>query len=68
MTVQAGSYTLKFTVPSSWANAPMSFTLNPGALVWSKGINSNQTVITTGTVTFNFGTAYTITAKSSNIE
>ena len=68
MTVQAGSYTLKFTMPSSWANAPESFTLNPGATVWSKGINSNQTVITTGTVAFTFGTAYTITAKSSNID
>lgn len=63
MTVQAGSYTLKFTLPSSYANSPMSFSLN-GTTVASKGQNTNQTVMTTGTVTLSFGTAYTIRATA----
>lgn len=68
MTVQAGTYTLRFTVPSSWENAPMSFTLTPPGTSWSKGINSNQTVISSGTVTLNYGTNYILRAANNNIQ
>ena len=60
MTIQAGTYTLKFTVPSSWALSPMSFSLVQTGDVGSKPMNYNQTVITTGSVTFNYGTSYTL--------
>lgn len=63
VTVQAGSYTLRFTLPSSYANSPMSYSLN-GTTVASKGQNTNQTVLTTGTVTLSYGTAYTIRATA----
>ena len=63
MTVLAGTYTLRFTVPSSWATAPMSFTLVNTGDVWSKPMGANQTVVTTGSVTFNYGTSYTLRAS-----
>jgi hypothetical protein len=60
ITVPIGSYTMVFTVPSSWAGAPISYGMTPSGGTWSP--TNNSTTTTTETVTFNNGTAYTITA------
>jgi hypothetical protein len=62
VTLPAGSYTMTFTVPNSGQPFRMSFKLQPPGTVWMQP--SGQYTITTGTVTFDYGTAYTLTVTN----
>jgi hypothetical protein len=62
VTLPAGSYTMTFTIPKLGQPFSMSYKLLPTNTIWSQ--SSGQYTITTGTVTFAFGTAYTLTAST----
>jgi len=62
ITLPIGSYIMVFTVPSSYAGGPISYSMTPSGGTWSP--TNNSTTTTSSTVTFNNGTAYTITAGS----
>jgi hypothetical protein len=62
VTLPAGSYTMTFTIPKLGQPFSMSYKLQPPGTIWSQ--SSGQYTITTGTVTFAFGTAYTLTAST----
>jgi hypothetical protein len=62
VTLPADSYTMTFTIPKLGQPFTMGFKLAPTNTTWSQ--SSGVYTLTTGTVTFAFGTAYTLTATT----
>jgi hypothetical protein len=63
ITLPAGSYTMRFSSPNSPVNAPLGWSLRPQFYYYS--LPGNSTTVTTGTITFVYGTAYTIQADAN---
>lgn len=58
VSVPAGNYQLKFSVPSGFESYPLTYSLSPGGGNWT---SAN---VTTSTLSFSYGTSYTITASN----
>jgi hypothetical protein len=61
ITLPAGTYTMTFSCPGAPDGMPLGWKLRPQDFYWSKPYN--LTTVTTGAVTFVYGTAYTIMAN-----